>query len=306
MPDLEQSGRPPGWSSRPPGWSDAPPDNTSQGALSSFGEASGLSGLKDLVTHPINTLAKIPAGLVDEGGRVASQLKEAWNTPNNEPMKAIDRTLYATPFFGSSLKKADEQAASGNIKGAVGTGLGTLGGIVAAGTGSGLAKEAIPSTAKAAGVFDMLNTELADHPVPLKATLKPLQRAAEVAARGGTLPKPLSDLLTRSQAIEPMTFPEIRDYQGALSDLSPADKMGMSGRMRGALSQVSKSLFSDIQDAAEEKGLGSDYADAMKEFRQGSRIKDTAKTAGKMAVKGAAGAVGLGTGYGLLKNITGN
>jgi hypothetical protein len=272
-----------------------------QGALSSFGEASGLTGLKNLVTHPGDTLSKIPGGLIDEAGRVGSQLKEAWNTPNNEPMKAIDRTLYATPFVGGSLKKADEQAEAGNYKGAVGTGLGILANVATLGAGAGAAADAVPSTARAGEIFESLNKDLAQHPVPLNATLKPLQRITEIGERGGTLPAAVNKLLQRSQSPIEMTFPEARDYQSSLSDLSATDKMAMGGRVSGGLKQLSKALYSDIQDAADQAGRGDDYAQGMKEYRQGSGLKDSAKAAGKLALKGA-GAYGA---YSAMKDLTG-
>jgi hypothetical protein len=272
-----------------------------QGGISSFGEASGLTGLKNLFTHPGDTLSKIPGGLIDEAGRVGSQLKEAWNTPNNEPMKAIDRTLYATPFVGSSLKKADEQAESGNYKGAVGTGLGTLANVATLGAGVGAAADAIPNTARAGEIFESLNKDLAQHPVPLNAALKPLQRITEIGERGGTLPAAVNKLLQRSQSPIEMTFPEARDYQSSLSDLSATDKMAMGGRVSGSLKQLSKALYSDIQDAAEQAGRGEDYTQGMKEYRQGSGLKDSAKAAGKLALKGA-GAYGA---YSAMKDLTG-
>lgn len=277
------------------------PPEKPQGGLSSYGEASGLTGLKNLVMHPLDTLAKLPEGLVNEGERVGSQLKEAWNTPNNEPMKAIDRTLYATPFVGANFKKADEQQAAGNTKGAIGTGLGALTSIAAMGAGTGAAADAIPSTARAGDLFESLNKDLAQTPVPLKATLKPLQRITEIGERGSTLPTAVNKLLQRSQSIADMTFPEARDYQSSLSDLSATDKMAMGGRVSGGLKQLSKALYTDIQDAAEKAGRGEDYSQAMKEYRQGSGLKESAKAAGKLALKGA-GAYG---GYTALKDLTG-
>lgn len=279
----------------------APSPEPQQGGLSSFGEASGLTGLMNLVTHPVDTLSKIPQGLADEAGRVGSQLKEAWNTPNNEPMKAIDRTLYATPFVGGSLKKADEQADSGNIKGAVGTGLGTIANVATLGAGAGAAADAIPSMARAGEIFESLNKDLAQHPVPLNATLKPLQRITEIGERGGTLPAAVNKLLQRSQSPIEMTFPEARDYQSSLSDLSATDKMAMGGRVSGGLKQLSKALYTDLQDAADKAGRGDDYSQAMKEYRQGSGLKDTAKAAGKLVLKGA----GMYGGYSALKDLTG-
>ena len=163
------------------------------------------------------------------------------------------------------------------------------------------AADAIPSTARAGQTFESLNRDLANTPVPLNATLKPLQRITEIGERGSSLPTAVSKLLQRSQGIADMTFPEARDFQSSLSDLSATDKMSMGGRVSGSLKQLSKALYSDIQDAAESAGRGDDYAQAMKEYRQASGLKDTAKAAGKLALKGA----GMYGGYTALKDLTG-
>lgn len=270
-----------------------------QSLLSSLGETSGLKGIGQAISHPLDTLASLPGSVVDELGRSGSKLKEAWNTPNNQPMRAIDRTLEAIPFLGSGIQKSNEQYAAGNTPGAWGSALGVgaslLGPAIA---GEGL-RNLIPSTARAGKVFESLNEKLANQPVDLNETIKPLQRATEMGARGGTLPKSVSDLLTRSQAIEPMTFPEARDYQGSLSDLSSSDKMALSGRMSGGLKQINKGLFTDIQNAANTAGLGEDYANAMKQYRQASQLKKAGKTIGKAAV----GTAGLGGGAALLRDL---
>jgi hypothetical protein len=162
------------------------------------------------------------------------------------------------------------------------------------------AVDALPSASRAASAFESLNTDLANHPVPLKATLKPLQRITEIGERGSQLPTAVSKLLQRSQSPIDMTFPEARDYQASLSDLSGSDKLAMNGRVRGGVAQLNKALFSDIQDAAEGAGRGEDYAKAMKEYRQASQLKDMARKAVPLATKAA---VGYG-GYRAIKDIS--
>jgi hypothetical protein len=181
--------------------------------------------------------------------------------------------------------------------------LGTIGGLLESvtipsmmmgGEGAAAAIDAIPSTTHAGQMFNNLNTTLASHPVPLKAALAPLQRATEIGARGSNLPKAVSDLLSRSQGLSDMTFPEARDFQSSLSDLSASDKLAMNGRMRGGVAQLNKGLYTDLYDAADAHPdqLGDVYGDAMKEFRQASQLKSGMKTAAKMAV--GAGAAGIG------------
>ena len=174
------------------------------------------------------------------------------------------------------------------------TGVGEAGGILAGGELLGGAKnlgELIPSRARAGDMFESLNTQLANHPAPLNAALKPLQRITEIGERGSVLPPAVNKLLVRSQAIEPMTFPEARDYQASLSDLSRSDKLAMNGRVRGALSQLNKGLYQDLRDSASQAGQGDVFDSAMRQYRQASRINNTAKNVAKY---GAAAAIGGG------------
>ena len=72
-------------------------------------------------------------------------------------------------------------------------------------------QDMLPSRARAGQTFESLNRDLAEQPVTLKHTVAPLQRVTEIGERGSSLPTPVTKLLQRSQAIEPMTFPEARD-----------------------------------------------------------------------------------------------
>lgn len=161
--------------------------------------------------------------------------------------------------------------------------LGSIGGGIAlggaTGAGAGLLDDIIPQTSRAGARFASLSGDLADHPVPLKATLDPLQRATELGARGGTLPKAASDLLTRSQGLEPMTYPEIRDYHSNISDLSRDAQGSMNGKMLGQIGKVKSGLYADTMDALRPVGRADDFAAAMKEYRQAAQLKKLGKQA---------------------------
>lgn len=102
-------------------------DATSQGFASSAYSASPLSipeQVAGAIAHPIDTAQAIPGALKSEALRSIGKLKEAWNTPNNQPVQAVDRTLEAIPFVGAGIQKSNEQYAAGNVAGAYGTALG--------------------------------------------------------------------------------------------------------------------------------------------------------------------------------------
>jgi hypothetical protein len=252
------------------------------------GAQPGDSGLKGFVEN-----------IGQGGGQVLRSLAHPIDTATSMAhslMHPID-----TAHAEVDAARSDPSRFIGNAIGQVGTG-GILGDAASGALkGVGAAVDAIPSTTRAGANFESLNSDLANTPVPLNATLKPLQRITEIGERGSTLPTAVSKLLQRSQGIADMTFPEARDFQSSLSDLSATDKMAMGGRVSGGLKQLSKALYTDIQDAAENAGRGDDYAQAMKEYRQASGLKDMAKSAGKLAMKGA-GAYGA---YSAYKDLTG-
>ena len=302
------------------GSSPTPPEP--EGFWHSLGAQFGLTpeaseaAYQHMKEHPISTAAKAalgPAGALVEGlynqaKQSGGELVQAGKSAlEGNPAGVASHAISAVPIVGAAMNKATDQYADQNYMGE----MGTLTGAAAQAAPAALtASDAalpnrptlptpkLPSRSNAASVFSDLNTKLADQPVPLKATLDPLQRATEIGARGGTLPKAVSDLLTRSQSPIDMTFPEARDYQMALTDLSRADVESISPRMKGQIARVNQGLFNDIHAAAEQNqpGLGGDFADAMKEYRQASQIRDVAKTAAKYAIPAAVG-TGLASHY---------
>jgi hypothetical protein len=208
----------------PPAPEAAQPD---QGAMSSFGQASGLTGLKNLVMHPIDSLSKIPGGLVDEGNRVGSQLKEAWNTPNNEPMKAIDRTLYSIPFLGSSLKKADEQAASGNYRGAIGSSAGILTSLLA------------PGVAKGSGALESINPMAKVFPKSLNLT------PAVSGARG------MAKALQIPEEAQRSFIPAATEEAGTVMDYAERNNLPINGTYD--LVKAAEGAAQEVQDFIDKK-----------------------------------------------------
>jgi hypothetical protein len=90
-----------------------------------------------------------------------------------------------------------------------------------------------------------------------------------------------------------MSYPEIRDYQSNLSDLSRTAKDSLNGKMLGQIGKLKSGLYNDVFDAASQAGRGEDYAQAMKEFRQASQLKSALKkSAIPLAVGGASAVAG--------------
>jgi hypothetical protein len=255
--------------------------------------ASGMvagSGLP-LVAHPLQTIKSLYNTVTDA------------DHPNESAADQIGRGLKSA-YQGAKTKVADIR--QNGIAPTLERGVGEAGGMLATGgllKGAASAVNAVPRIGRAGEMFNSLNTDLADTPVPLIRAAQPLQRVTEIGERGSTLPTSVNKLLLRSQMTEPMTFPEARDYQGSLSDLSASDKLAMNGRVRGGVAQLNKGLYGDVFDAANKAGRGEDYANAMKEYRQAAQIRNGLKTAGKIAIGGAvAGGIGAPV-YQFLKGV---
>jgi len=261
------------------------------------------SGLKSLLGPAEPMIEGAVAGAKRIGGEIGKGNQSA---KEGNVAGLAQHAITALPFVGPALDKGADQYAEGNYAGEAGT---LLGGAaqaapLAEGAVNGGLTDMVPSRARAGASFESLNQDLAQHPVPLNATLKPLQRVTEIGERGSQLPTAVNKLLQRSQSPIPMTFPEARDYQASLSDLSSSDKLAMNGRVRGGVAQLNKALFQDIQDAAEGAGRGEDYAKAMKEYRQASTLKDVATKAAKFGAGAAATGAGLGLAHRFFTTIS--
>lgn len=310
----------------------AGPQSQPEGFWHSLGSQFGLTpeaaqaAAQDAKDHPIKTAISaalgpgwtLVKGMAGQAQQSAGQIGQAVQSAKEGNAAGVaQHAITAIPVVGPALDKASDQYADKNYMGEAGTLTGAaaqaapvvLGAADAAGVprpNSSLPNlvSKFPTKGAAGEIFNNLNTKLAEQPVNLDTTAAPLQRAIEIAARGGTMPAPVKALLERSQAIEPMTFPEARDYQASLSDLSASDKLAMNGRMKGAVAQLNRALYQDIRQAAESGGgMGTDYDKAMTQYRQAAQIKNavaaTGKAVGKAAATGALGA----SGYSLLRQI---
>lgn len=178
-----------------------------KGYLQSAADASGLSLAKYAVTHPGETFDAIndlpnPNGVIasavkGELKRSVGQLKEAWDTPNNQPVKAIDRTLYAIPGIGGALKEADEQYAAGNVHGAYGTLTGLIGSMLVPEAVKGARTVGEAAAPTAAAIIE--NVKAA--PEAAAAIIENVKTAPARALAGDSLDRVIpNDTVTRRQA----------------------------------------------------------------------------------------------------------
>jgi hypothetical protein len=257
-----------------------PGDGGVVGALKNFG-AGGADVVRSLghaAMHPLESLTPSTPQQGESNKPVSQQLKDSGSQIASDASNVIHNPMRTAGRIGTGLLAGEAGGAALRAGAEV--------------------PNLIPTRAKAGAMFDSLNKDLANQPVNLTRAAQPLQRVTEIGERGSTLPAPVNKLLQRSQGVAPMTFPEARDYQGSLSDLSASDKLAMNGRVRGGVAQLNKSLYDDLHDAASQAGRGDDYAKAMTDYRRASQIRNTATNVGNAVKKVAIPAV---VGAGLYK-----
>jgi hypothetical protein len=280
------------------------PDGTSEDDMSrSIQDALTTKNAPAPLSGPIGGASSVPEALqgapsIQEGNREALQ----------RGLPGLAKSILGTigdagalvnklPLVGNALAPKDEvdyyqqHAKANNPDEEAGK---VFGNIAQLAIPTGEATEALPSAERAAGVLGHVAEAAKNVHVPLNQAAGPLGRVTELGVRGGTSPKAASDLLTRSQAISPMTFPEARDYYSNISSLSGDEAGKLNGVMKKAVGALRSGFHGDLTDAAAQVGLGDEYANAMKEYANAMRLRDLGKTAVKALP--SAGVLG-GAGY---------
>ena len=263
--------------------------------MQGFREHPVMSAVKALAGPALPAVQGLYEGVKRSGGELMQAGKDAFS--GNGAGMAY-HGIKAIPFAGPAMDKAADQYADKDYGGEIGTLIPAAGQMAATALGGAdmAAPERsltgqIPTRTRAGAVLESLDNQLANTPVNLNHTTAPLQRATELSVRTGASPAPFNAFLSRTQGVEPMTFPEARDYQSGMASPSVMDRLSTSGKMRGAVKQTNKGFFNDIRDAAESHtpGLGDDYAKGMRDYRNAAMLSKAAKIGGIGAATALAG-----------------
>lgn len=181
----------------------------------------------------------------------------------------------------------------------------TIPSMMMGGPGATAGIEAIPSARYAGQQLNNIAEAVGNADVPLNASLAPLQRLAELNARGGSgsVPAGVMQLLERSQAVAPMAYPEARDFASNISSLSNLEKLAAKPQVLAGMGALKSGLHGDI--AASLGDLGPSYIDAITEYAKAQQLKKAAVTAGKYIGGGAAGAVIGNKAFNMIKGVSG-
>ena len=195
----------------------------------------------------------------------------------------IAHPINTAEAVGSEAMEHPAQAIGNLVGGAV------LGGAADAAGAPLLAK--IPTRAKAGAMFQNVMAKAGDQPVWMQNSGAELNRALELADRGGTKPTTVSKLARRVGNVNnaPMNYGEARDFATNLSDLSADEKMALKPVMRRQVGKLSRAFNQDVGDAASRAGVGDQYTQAMRDYARASQLRNAATTAAKWAVPVAVG-----------------
>lgn len=176
----------------------------------------------------------------------------------------------------------------------------TIPSLMVSGPNAGALIDQIPSRASAGSELNRIAEAAGNGPVSLENSQAALQRLAELGERGGAgkVPAGVTQLLNRSQGIEPLAYPEARDFVSNISDLSSLEKMGVNKQVGVQMNNLRSGLHQDIAQSLPE-GLGEDYLNAIREYARASQLRSAmtgpaAKNVAKYALIGGLGAVGAG------------
>ena len=75
-----------------------------------------------------------------------------------------------------------------------------------------------------------------------------------------------------SPKLGPLTYEEARDYQSLLGNLSANEKMNLPPMVKSDVDSMLAGFKTDVGNAADQVGRGSDYYSAMNQYRQASPV----------------------------------
>jgi len=195
------------------------------------------------------------------------------------------KAMASLPILGPWGLSAGERAGKGDVAGAMGeaAGFAAIPEIV---KGVPRVGEAFPRLGRAGAALNEVTRDIGHLPVDT-ANIDPVAaRALELKEHGGgNLPPPLQ-AYTRMLRKPPIgtsggapTFATMRDFGSTAGRLSAQDRAAASPLMKGQLKQFAKAVDEANRSTASAAGQGEKYSNAMREYRQASKLRDYGKTA---------------------------
>lgn len=233
-----------------------PPSSTDsqKGALSSFADSSGLSGLMGAIAHPIDTIKAIPGAIVGAAKGAVNDAHDEVNALRTNGLTQETRRKLGgdVPIIGPALAQAQSQHDAGNNAGMAGTLAGTVAGFAApqaAGKVLGAASKGVGAGLRVASAdapsLSLAATRALTTGTPgelLQSALKPGVKYG--AGVGDSLEKALPDVLAASPGVKGVSgFASAADaakdaafepYNNLIAPYRPL-KSGMAGPVRPSM-----------------------------------------------------------------------
>lgn len=139
------------------------------------------------------------------------------------------------------------------------------------------AAQAVPRAARAGQKFREVMGAAKNIAINAEAPGEVGLRIMQLAERGGTMPRPVSQFLqwVTSPAKEPMTYEVARDFASNISRLSANEMQRLTPVMAREVAELRVVLNKAVGDAANKAGKGREYAEAMTEYAKAMKLRDT-------------------------------
>lgn len=257
--------------------------------------------------------AKSAAHTALDLGETAGGLRNPFNPAGGTLSEAVD-TLYNKPGLSTAAFPAAREATAyanpNTLTDAehVGAGLETAAEMFLPGAkGASAVREAIPSTARAASKFQSVMGAARAIPIDITDPGNAALRIQQLAERGGTMPRAVTQFLRRVTDPEKpqMAYEEARDFASNISRLS-ADEFGrLTPAIQREVAGLRVALNKSVASAAEKAGKGKEYVDAMTEYAKAKHLQNAVENFTEGAKKALPYVGGAGAGYYLTKKLGG-
>jgi hypothetical protein len=225
----------------------------------------GMSGLSSGVGEGVaNEMGSIPLGLT----------RAAQGVVEHKPLKTIAGGLQAASIPLQMMAGPEVEAIRG----------------------------AIPNAARAGARLGEVEQAVGRAPISLTKTIPSLEKAQRLSMEGHGAVGAADSLYNRVNTVNPLEYPEAQSRASALGTLVGEDRIKATPTLQRQVKDVSHSLRSDIGNSVAPLGQGQKYADAIKEYRQASQMRDVGKAALKYGVPAALG-TGVAGGLAKMKNL---
>lgn len=161
--------------------------------------------------------------------------------------------------------------------------------------GVGDAMSLLPSTQRAGQSLQDIKTAAGSVPLDLSKVGDSALQLYEQGQRGAPLPRAVNQFLQRvtKPGSDPITYQEAKDFQSNISALSANEKMNLKPNTVRLLGQLNDDLKSSLADAADVKGKGAQFLQAMKEYHNAMSIQSMTDEGKQMLWNGALKALGV-------------